>query len=95
MDSLPDVGQAISPTGSLYGWGGALPGGDLHGGLTGDELVVEVPGPLPGLAVGVGLGELAAEVVVAAGELFLHRDAVEGAGLAGVSVVLVCGPCSS
>jgi hypothetical protein len=45
------------------GVGGALPGGDLGGGLAGNELVVDVPGPCPGLAVLIGLAELAAETL--------------------------------
>lgn len=53
------------------------------GGLAGDQLVVDVPGPFPGLAVGVGLAELPAEVVEGAGKLFLDIHAVEHAGLAG------------
>ncbi|MBW8371476.1 MAG: hypothetical protein K0M66_10980 [Thiobacillus sp.] len=48
---------------AAVGVGGALPGGDLDGGLAGCQLVVQIPGPLPDLAVLVGFGELAAEAL--------------------------------
>ena len=79
-----DAGRAVAVA-------GALARERLFRALAADQFVVCVPAPAPGVAQGVGFGQLAAEVVETGLELAFDVEAIEAAGAARIGVATTCG----